>query len=154
MGNLAMHLQEEDILLAVNPSNKHRLFQQIGQHMQHTWQLPGDWVAASLARREEAGSTAIGAGVALPHARLEELDAIHVLYLRPQAPMAFAAPDQQPVRDILVLLVPAPAEQSHLDLLAETARLFADQRFRQALHDCREARQVKQLFDRWQPAGR
>ncbi len=149
MGKLAMHLQEEDILLALNPSNKQSLFQQIGQHMQRTWHLPADWVTTSLARREQAASTAIGEGVALPHARLEALDTIHVLYLRPQAPMAFAAPDQQPVSDIVALLVPAPADQLHLDLLGETARLFADQRFRQALHDCRDAHQVKQLFDRW-----
>ncbi|MGC5702668.1 PTS sugar transporter subunit IIA [Pseudomonas sp. NFXW11] len=149
MSRVARYLQVEDILLAVNVSSKQRLFEQVGQHLQETRQLPADWVSASLWRREQAASTAIGDGVAVPHARLAELDHIHALYLRPQSPMAFAAPDQQPVSDILVLLVPTPADQQHLDLLADSARLFGNPRFRQALHLCREPQQVKLLFDLW-----
>ncbi|MEN5254673.1 PTS sugar transporter subunit IIA [Pseudomonas protegens] len=149
MSKVARYLQVEDILLAVNVTNKQRLFEQVGQHLQETRQLPADWVAASLWRRELAASTAIGEGVAVPHARLAELDRIHALYLRPQTAMAFAAPDQQPVSDILVLLVPAPADQQHLDLLADTARLFTNPRFRQALLRCTTPMQVKQLFDHW-----
>ncbi|MGE8311075.1 MAG: PTS sugar transporter subunit IIA [Pseudomonas protegens] len=149
MSKLARYLQVEDILLDVHVSNKQRLFEQVGQHLQETRQLPGDWVTASLWRRELAASTAIGDGVAVPHARLAELDSIHALYLRPQAAMAFAAPDQQPVSDILVLLVPAPADQQHLELLADTARLFSNPRFRQALLRCHDASQVKQLVDHW-----
>ncbi|MDF2395965.1 MULTISPECIES: PTS sugar transporter subunit IIA [Pseudomonas] len=149
MSKLARYLQVEDILLAVNVSNKQRLFEQVGRHLQETRQLPGDAVTASLWRRELAASTAIGDGVALPHARLAELDGIHALYLRPQSAIAFAAPDQQPVSDILVLLVPAPADQQHLDLLADTARLFSNPRFRQALLRCKDGVQVKQLFDHW-----
>ncbi len=149
MSKVARYLQVEDILLAVNVSSKQRLFEQVGQHLQETRQLSADGVTASLWRREQAASTAIGEGVAVPHARLAELDSIHALYLRPQAAMAFAAPDQQPVSDILVLLVPAPADQQHLDLLADTARLFGNPRFRQALLRCNQATQVKQLFDHW-----
>ncbi|NBF04544.1 PTS transporter subunit EIIA [Pseudomonas sp. Fl5BN2] len=149
MSKLARYLQVEDILLTVNVSSKQRLFEQVGQHLQETRQLPGDWVSASLWRREQAASTAIGEGVALPHARLAELDRIHALYLRPQTAMAFGAPDQQPVSDILVLLVPAPADQQHLELLADAARLFSNPRFRQALLRCNDALQVKQLFDHW-----
>lgn len=148
MVKLAEHLSVNDILLGVDVPNKTGLFELVGQHMEQTHKLPRNCVTTSLLRREQAGSTGIGEGVAVPHARLSELDSIHALYLRPKGLMAFNAPDRKPVSDIVVLLVPAPAAPLHLDLLAEIARLFSDDKFREELDRCENEQEIKNLFDR------
>ncbi|PPA04794.1 PTS nitrogen regulatory IIA subunit [Pseudomonas sp. MWU12-2312b] len=140
-------LNTQDILLGVEATNKPGLFELVGQHMEQTYQLPRSCVTTSLLRREQAGSTGIGEGVAVPHARLSELDSIHVLYLRPKEFIAFNTPDRKPVSDIIVLLVPAPASPLHLDLLAEIAHMFSDNKFREELDRCKNEQEIKNLFD-------
>ncbi len=147
MVKLAEYLHEKDVLLGVEALNKNDLFGIIGRHIEELYQLPQSLVATSLSRREQAGSTAIGDGVAVPHARLDELDNIHVVFLRLQMGISFSAPDRKPVSDFVVLLVPNPSTSLHLDLLAEVARLFSDLNFRKLLSHCRDASQVKALFD-------
>ena len=68
-----MHLQIEDILLNMPVRNKLQLFEKIGQHMQCLHALPADEVAASLLRRENIASTALGDGVLLPHTGIRGL---------------------------------------------------------------------------------
>lgn len=148
MGLLSQHLREEDILLDVEAVDRPDLFGLVGRHMFQRYGLRATSVAAALDRREQAESTALGQGVAIPHARLAEVDAIHVAYVRLKRPMPFRAPDRAPVSDLLVLLVPSPAAPDHLDLLAEAAQLFSDEPFRLALRQSTDAKTVKILFDR------
>jgi PTS system nitrogen regulatory IIA component len=147
MVKLADYLYEKDILLGVEVLNKNELFGIIGRHIEELYHLPQGLVATSLSRREQAGSTAIGDGVAVPHARLDELDDIHVVFLRLKMGINFSAPDKKPVADFVVLLVPNPSTSLHLELLAEVARVFSNLNFRELLGKCRTASQVKELFD-------
>lgn len=149
MNTIGSDLEVDDILLAVKPANKRQLFEVIGRHMQDVHGVPAESVAATLERREMAASTALGHGVAIPHARLRELDRIRIVYARLMPALAFDTPDRQAVSDIVALMVPAPAAQDHLDVLAQVAARFADRDFRQALQECHEPLQVKRLFERW-----
>jgi len=96
--------------------------------------LRADEVAAALWEREQLASTALGQGVALPHARIKGLREPHAAYLRLAPPLAFDAPDDWPVSDVFVLLVPERANEQHLQLLAGVAERFAAPAFRDNLH--------------------
>jgi PTS system nitrogen regulatory IIA component len=111
--------------------------------------MPQAWVVLSLSRREDVGSTGLGQGVAIPHARIKDLYRIHLAYLRLKTPIPFAAPDAKPVSDILVLLVPKQATEEHLSILAEATRMFSDPGFRKQLHLCEQPLAVRQLFATW-----
>lgn len=152
MSALSPFLQVEDVVLDLQVTGKAQLFAHIGQHMERVHALAAETVVSGLMRREQAGSTALGEGVAIPHARVRDLDRVRVLYLRLTPALAFEAPDAQPVRDVLVLLVPGPATDEHLQILAYAASLFCDRGFRAVLHDCTEAEQVQQVFTCWTPA--
>ena len=82
-----------------------------------------------LIAREKLGSTGLGQGIAIPHCRvgncLRPLGALVTL----AEPIDFDAPDDQPVDLLFVLLVPEEANQQHLDILAEVARLFSQSGF-------------------------
>jgi PTS system nitrogen regulatory IIA component len=149
LGYIGELLWEDDVLLEVSAKSKRALMDVVGHHMEAVHAISHPRVARGLEQREKIGSTAIGFGVAIPHARIMELDRIQVAYLRLKSPIPFDAPDGIAVSDIFVLLVPKQATQEHLLLLAEVSQLFAERRFREALHRCASPQQVKKLFTTW-----
>ena len=83
-------------------------------------------ILAALFEREQLGSTAIGKGVAIPHCRIESLSNPIVALLRVSQGVDYEAPDELAVKLIFALLLPADANQQHLDLLASLASRFND----------------------------
>jgi len=154
MNMVAGLLAPKDILLDVAVDGKSRLLEQIGQHMEWVHGIAQRTVERSLAHREQIGSTALGRGIAIPHARVPDLDRIQLAYLRLAPPIAFDAPDGMPVSDVLVILVPKLASEEHLRILAEASEMFSDPRFRDRLHQCRQPAEVQQLFAAWPRAPR
>ena len=90
-------------------------------------------IASALARREALASTGIGHGVALPHARLADVDAPVSALLQLSTPVDFAAPDGQAVDLVFALLVPDTQVQAHLARLAALVERLGDPAFRDAL---------------------
>jgi PTS system nitrogen regulatory IIA component len=92
--------------------------------------LPAEAIETALAGREELGSTGLGRGFALPHARIEGLDRPFGLFARLARPMDYAAIDEQPVDLVFLLLLPAQEKPgnggSPVNALAAVARRFRD----------------------------
>ena len=149
MNSIADLLRVEDIVLNLKVASKDKLIEAIGLHMEKVHGMPHEWVALSLSRREQIGSTGLGEGFAIPHARVKDLQQIHVAYVRLSSPIAFDAPDDKPVTDVFVLLVPKQATEAHLTILAEATQIFSDRRLREGLRLCNNAPEVAQLFQRW-----
>jgi PTS system nitrogen regulatory IIA component len=143
---IAAHLLPQDIRLGLDAVDRKHLFAAIGQHMAVHHGLDDHLIEHCLSRREQAGSTALGSGVAIPHARIEGLGAIRGFYARLRSPIEFAAPDGLPVSHVLALLVPHPATDEHLRLLAEAAQAFSDRQFREKLNAAAGVRDVMRLF--------
>ncbi len=104
-------------------------------------------VTQRLWRRERRPSTALGYGVALPHADVHGLTRPVAAFLRSRQPLPFEAPDRQPVRDLLVLLVPRPATAVHFELLSHYLRLLGQAGFRDRLAACADQSAVWRLFE-------
>jgi nitrogen PTS system EIIA component len=149
LSTIARLLSSKDIRLDIEASSRDSLLQEIARHMEREHGMPQDWVFQSLSRREKVGSTALGEGVAIPHARIKDLQRIQLAYIRLRQPIPFDAPDDKPVSDILVILVPKEATEEHLRILSEVTQLFSDPQFRQQLRRCGEAGETRQLFDDW-----
>lgn len=77
-------------------------------------------------RRESEASTAIGHAVAVPHARLAELEQPIVGMARLATPVNMGAPDGRPVRFVFLLLGSDADAENHLQLLMSVARLMSD----------------------------
>ena len=107
-------------------------------------------VFRALWRREQIGSTAIGHGVALPHARISGIAKPLMLFMRPKYAIEFGAPDSRLVTKVWVILVPAdgPA-QDHLDLLAAIARACSDVHLREELDSAATADDAARVFSDW-----
>ena len=106
-------------------------------------------VVEFLNAREDLGSTALGAGVAIPHGRVKGLKQPSAAFMRLQSPIEFAAPDGEPVSTLIFLLVPEKATQQHLEILSSIAQLLSDAGARQTLSTATDPVKVCELLQRW-----
>jgi PTS system nitrogen regulatory IIA component len=101
--------------------------------------LKGSEVFDALVEREAQGSTGVGRGVAVPHARLKGLDRMRAVFVRLDEPVAFDAVDDQPVDLLFALFAPEDASTEHLRALARVSRLLRSEEMRQLLRQARTA---------------
>lgn len=99
-------------------------------------------IAAALTARETLGSTGLGRGFALPHARIEGLDRFTGAILRLARPIDFAAIDGAPVDLVFGLLIPAGNDAGAIATLAAIARLGRDPAVTDRLRRSRDAAEV------------
>jgi PTS system nitrogen regulatory IIA component len=149
MSAFAEVLSPEDVLLDLDLPTKKRVFEAVGHLLETNHGLAHAQVAQSLSARERLGSTGLGRGIALPHARIKGLHEAIAAFVRLKLAIPFEAPDGKPVSDMLILLVPEHATERHLELLAAAAEMFNDQHFREHLRMCNEAGGVCRLFTDW-----
>lgn len=84
-------------------------------------------ITEALGDREKLGSTGLGSGFALPHARLDRLERFFGMFVRLARPIPFDAVDDQPVSLVFLLLSPRSAEdREHLAALAAITRRMRD----------------------------
>ncbi|ANJ00499.1 PTS sugar transporter subunit IIA [Polynucleobacter wuianus] len=102
-----------------------------------------------LDAREDLGSTALGAGVAIPHGRVKGLKQPSAAFMRLKEPIEFAAPDNEPVSILIFLLVPEKATQQHLEILSSIAQLLSDADAREKLATATDPNKVYELLQQW-----
>ncbi|MEM9256008.1 MAG: PTS sugar transporter subunit IIA [Pseudomonadota bacterium] len=126
MSQLIDILSPTRTLCRAKDASKKRLFETIADVVSRDQAtLSSSEVLTQLTAREKLGSTALGQGIAIPHCRVGSCTRPLGSLLTLAEPIPFDAPDDQPVDLLFVLLVPEEAQQQHLDILAEVARLFS-----------------------------
>ncbi len=104
----------------------------------------------TLCGRERLGSTGLGHGVAIPHARSARALNPAGAFLRLHEPIDFGSPDGEPVDLVFALVVPEHFAQQHLLLLSELAEMFGDETFRARLRAAPDAGALYELLSDWQ----
>ncbi len=107
-------------------SNKKGLFQQLGAAAARKTGLATRDIVAALNERERLGSTGFGAGVAIPHGKIEGLDRMFGFFARLSSPVDFQAVDNLPVDLVFLILSPPDAGADHLKALARVSRTLRD----------------------------
>ena len=143
MTDLSDILTVDRVDAAVNVSNKRGLFQQLAHAASRRTGLGSKEIFAALNERERLGSTGFGAGVAIPHGKLDGLGQVFGYFARLNAPIEFQAVDKVPVDLVFLLLSPTDAGVDHLKALARVSRALRD---RQTLAKLRGARSKDAIF--------
>ncbi len=107
-------------------TSKKRLFQELGEIAQQAWGISAAAAVDGLQERETLGPTGVGHGIALPHARLEDLNRIAGIFIRLEKPLDYDSVDRQPVDLIFGLLAPKDSGVDHLKALALVSRTMRD----------------------------
>ena len=136
-------LSPTDVMIDARTSSKRLLLQELSARAAASLDLKVEQIAPFLLKREELGSTGIGRGVAIPHARLPDVVRPYGLLARLKAPIEFDAIDGQAVDIVFVLLLPTVAENAQIGALAQVARSL---RPAENLARLRAARNTSELY--------
>jgi len=144
-------LTPERILCHVNASSKKRVLEYFSKLLAMDIEaLTSHDIYESLWTRERLGSTALGKGVAIPHARVSQCDMTLAAFLHLEEGIDYDAMDKQPVDLLFALVVPESATDEHLEILAQLAEMFSEAEFRQQLRETTDCMDKFHLLTEWQ----
>ena len=117
------------VFVGLSVTNKKSLFQHFGAVAEREYGLNAHDIIDRLTERERLGSTGFGAGIAIPHGKIEGLDHIVAIFSSLTQPIEFQSIDQMPVDIVFCLLSPPDAGADHLKALAHISRWLRDPLF-------------------------
>ncbi len=129
----------ESILPDLQVRSKNQLLKVISQETATRIGLAHADVYQPLLDRERLGSTGMGCGVALPHARAGGVEQICGLFARLAQPIDYESPDDRPVDLVFMLLAPEEKDDDHLKALARVSRLMRNEKVRAGLRGTADA---------------
>lgn len=103
-----------------------------------------------LVEREKLGSTSLGHGVALPHARTALTKNAVGVFLKLEQGIDFDSPDSQATDLIFALLVPEHYTDEHLKILSYLATLFSDEEFCKSIRNATSSNEIYNHLIHWQ----
>lgn len=115
-------LRPEDVILDLRAADKPRVMEEMSRRAAEQVGIEASAISDVLNARERLGSTGLGAGIAIPHARLPSVTRPVGLFARLRQPVEFDAIDCQRVDLVFLLLLPAQTQGDHLNALACVAR--------------------------------
>lgn len=124
-------------------ADKQKLLEELARKAAAAVDVPSDRILSELLKRETLGSTGVGGGVAIPHARLPEIDKPFGMLFRLKKPIAFDAVDEKPVDTVVLLLLPEAGDQ--LGALASIARKLRDKAIITALRRARDGAEIYRI---------
>jgi PTS system nitrogen regulatory IIA component len=133
-------------MAGLRAADKAQLLEELSRRAAAALGIDPRTVLAALQSREALGSTGLGRGFALPHARLPGLTRFFGLFVRLARPIDFAAIDGAPVDLVFLLLGPTDAPKAHLAALAAISRPLRDTGFTAALRRARDAEAMHALL--------
>jgi PTS system nitrogen regulatory IIA component len=119
-------INPHQVIAALRVGDKASLIKELARRAAAELGLEPQAIIGALEGREQMGSTGMGSGIALPHARIEKLNRFFGLFARLERPIDFAAIDGKPVDLVVLLLIPPGAGSEHLSALACIARRLRD----------------------------
>lgn len=109
-------------------------------------------ILEALMERETLGSTGLGSGVAVPHARLDGIDRVQAVFVRLDTPVDYGAVDDRPVDLMFALFAPPRDGAEHLRALAAVSRALRSPELREQLRQARTVDAIHALFVRSETA--
>lgn len=103
-------------------------------------------IAAVVKKRETSMSTGIGFGVGIPHASTDLIYEVVGAFGRSTRGVNFDSLDNQPVKLVMLFLVPQGQFQKHLHTLANIAKLLHNKEFRLALENAPDAETMLKII--------
>ena len=144
--NLGNLLDLRAISPRVGGSSKRQVLSVIADIAGRSFGPPSEQVLDALLEREAAGSTGVGHGVAVPHARLDGIERMRAVFVRLEHPVPFEAVDDQPVDLLFALFAPKGASSEHLRALARVSRLLRQPEIREQLRQAKTAEAIHLLL--------
>lgn len=146
--DIAQLLATDGVVLRSGASSKRQALHTVADTAARALGLNEERILDSLLEREALGSTGLGYGVALPHARVEGLERVVAIFVRLDTAVAYDAVDDRPVDLIFALFAPLREGTEHLRALAAASRTLRSSEMRLQLRQARTTDAIRALFVR------
>ncbi len=127
--DVAELLPEDHVICALRAAAKAQLLQELARRASAALNIPQKHILAALEAREKLGSTGLGQGFALPHARIEGLGGFFALFAKLARPIGYDAVDEKPVDLVFLLLIPLEAGSEPMTIMAGVTRRIRNPQF-------------------------
>ena len=118
-------LSPQNTFVDTEVTSKKKLLELIANIVADRSKLAESTIYSNLLGRERLGSTGLGQGFAVPHARVPELDRTIGCFFRLKDAVNFESPDNRPVDLVFAIIIPEEATEEHLLILSSLARIFS-----------------------------
>ena len=135
--NINEMLSERSLLVDFNASSKKHVLDALSKLAEKEINVSYRVILDNLTKREKLGSTAVGNGIAIPHATETSLDKPKGFLAILSHGLEFNANDDQPVDIIFLLLAPSKKGSEHLQALASVSRLLRNNELITKLRGCK-----------------
>ena len=140
-------LTKEHIIKDLKSCDKESVLEELSNFLKGKGEIPNkESLLLALIEREKLGSTGIGENVAIPHAKIREIDKIITVFARSQNGVEFESLDQKPVNFIYLILAPENSTGQHLKALARISRLFKNPSLRESVLRAKETDQIYSIL--------
>lgn len=134
------------VLVNIHATSAKQALARLSEAMAEGMGRPCKPILHAIMERERLGSTAVGQGVVLPHARISDLTQTVGGFARLSEPVEFDAMDDQPCDLLFMLLAPDNSGADHLRALARVARVMRQENVREELRAARDGEAVRQIL--------
>ncbi len=145
--NISKYLKEEQICLNIEASGKETVIRELGNFLRGAKEITDfDSFLKDVFEREKMGTTGIGNGTAIPHARTDATSEFVIAFGRSVKGVEFQSLDSQQVKLIFLMATPKHDINGYLQILARLTRLLRKADFRKSLMEVSNAREVIEVF--------
>lgn len=130
-------LSDKSFLVNFEASSKKNVLDELSKLAEKDIKVNSRVLLEALTKREKLGSTAVGNGIAIPHANCPDIDKPKVFVALLSNSLDFNANDDQPVDIIFLLLAPDNNGSEHLQALALVSRLLRNKELTTKLRGCK-----------------
>jgi|TARA_B100001564_G_scaffold41693_1_gene29997 PTS system nitrogen regulatory IIA component len=135
--NIKDMLSDKSFLVNFEASSKKNVLDELSKLAEKDIKIDSRILLEALTKREKLGSTAVGNGIAIPHANCPDIDKPKVFVALLSNSLDFNANDDQPVDIIFLLLAPDNSGSEHLQALALVSRLLRNKELTTKLRGCK-----------------
>lgn len=144
-------VSSDSVVCNADVNSKKRALELIGELLsKHSDPSKSLQIFQQLTERENLGSTSLGHGVALPHARTSLCKEATGAFLKLDHGIDFDSPDQQPTDLLFALMVPEDYTDEHLEILSTLAGLFNQENFCDTLRSASSSSELHNTLTNWQ----
>ncbi len=139
-------LSPEAVIASLRAKSKKQALQDLSAAAAKHCDIGSPQILEKLLQRERLGTTGVGQGVAIPHAKFAQAERIFGVFARLESPIDFESIDDQPVDLIFMLVAPEAAGAEHLRALARVSRMLRNKDFCAKLRGSRDAAALYSLL--------
>ena len=148
--DLCNFISEESVTIDCQSKSKKNVLELISEIAASVSVANKDIVFEKLYEREKLGTTAFGNGIAIPHARIDDLLEAKIIILKLETAIDFNSSDGEKVDLIVSLLVPNNENDMHIKILSKIAEMLDDKVFREKIRNCSSKLEIKSVINSYQ----